>query len=111
MDHGSIERLSDRPDLPLEDDIYLDAFKKLGSDRPPSMGSVSRIGWKSVVSYGQYYGFTKQEIEELWYIVGKLDDVLLESTTEKTKPAKPKKGVSARGGAGDTTSQSSSPAK
>lgn len=89
----------------MEDDFYLEAFKKLGSDRLPSMGSVSRIGWKSVVFYGQYHDLTKQEIEELWYVIGKMDDVVLDSSKEEPKKQKPKKGASVRGGFGSTSDQ------
>jgi hypothetical protein len=46
-----------------------------------------RIGWRSVVFWGQYQGLTKREIDELWYIIKAMDEVVL-SSSQSSSPAK-----------------------
>lgn len=92
MDHGSIERLSGKPKIPVEDDFYVEAFRKLHGSREKFIGSgEGRIKWEAVVFYGQYHDLTKQEIEELWYVVGRMDDVYLYRDSDKPADKKLKK--------------------
>ncbi len=40
-----------------------------------------------VVRYGQFYSLTKREIEELWYIIKAMDEIVL-SSSPGSSPAK-----------------------
>ncbi len=64
----------------MEHEFYLDAFRTLGSDRQSGL-TAARIGWKSVVFYGQFHSLPKREIEELWYVIKAMDEVVLEGST------------------------------
>lgn len=79
LDHGSIERLAGAPKLPVEYDFYVEAFRTIASDRPSNMAA-GRIGWSMVVRYGKFYGLTKREIEELWFVIKAMDEVVLSSS-------------------------------
>ena len=86
FDHPAIEKLAGAPKLSLEHDFYLEAFRTIASDRPASM-SAGRIGWSLVVKYGEFYNLTRREIEELWYIIKAMDEVVL-SSSQSSSPAK-----------------------
>lgn len=86
FDHASIEQLASAPKLNLEHDFYLEAFRTLSSDRQSGM-TTGRIGWSSVVQYGRFYQLTKREIEELWFVVKAMDELVL-SNSQSSSPAK-----------------------
>lgn len=87
LDHPAIEELASAPDLPLECETYITAFRTLGSDRNPGMSGAGRIGWSMVVRYGEFYNLSKREIEEYWFIIQRMDELVL-SGSQSSTPAK-----------------------
>lgn len=70
------DKILNAPKLESHLQIYLTAFFELDSDRSVGM-SLGRIPWSSVCKYSEFYEFDKDQAEDLFYFVAKMDDVYL----------------------------------
>lgn len=69
-------RIANAPELSEGLEFYFEAFFELDSERHHGEGLMP-IGWWSIVRYGQYYGLNSEEIEDLVYLIRRMDDAHL----------------------------------
>ena len=67
----------------------MQAFARLSSGRA-SLSPPSRIAWRDIVAYGEYYGMDYQGVEALTIVIAAMDDAFLEwmSAQQEAQPSK-----------------------
>ncbi len=70
------------PELDFGLSLYLDAFLELDSERTHFHGP-TRIPWSSIARYAEFNEFTKEQAENLFFFVRKLDEQVLKEIEEK----------------------------
>lgn len=52
---------------------FWEAFSELDSDRPPSMGGFTRIPTSAIIKYAEFWGFDKEQADDLFYFIREMD--------------------------------------
>lgn len=63
--------------------LYIEAFNELSTCRPGSMGGISAIPFVAVVEYAKLYGIEGEELDELLYIIRRMDAELIQLESKK----------------------------
>lgn len=63
-------------------ELYYNAFFDLSSSRNQGMG-IGRIPWTAIKDYGDCWGLSEEQMEDLFYFVRAMDNVYLEHYSKK----------------------------
>lgn len=88
--------LANRPTLEPHLKFVWETFWELNTERPPSMGGVTRIPYRAFLDYAYTYQFTRQDTKDIWPLVRQLDTAYItyhdERQAEKVAKDKQKAG-------------------
>lgn len=76
------DRIANAPELKQGLRLYLDAFFDLDTERSPTMGLTS-IPWSKIKTYGEFWKFDREQMEDLFYFIRRMDDAHLARLKEK----------------------------
>lgn len=76
------DRILNAPTLLQGLDLYLQAFFDLDTDRSHATG-LTRIPWSSIKNYAEFYDFSLEQCEDLFYFIKAMDLAHLKRLDEK----------------------------
>lgn len=78
------DRIANAPELKLGLELYFQAFLDLDGERDSSMG-IAPIPWSKVKTYAEFYGFSKEQTEDLFFFIRKMDNAYIKRENAKQK--------------------------
>jgi hypothetical protein len=79
------KKIADAPSLFAGLDLFYIAFWELTTCRELGYGSIGPINWLTVHEYCKYNGIEDEQREDMFYFIGKMDEVYLEHTAARNK--------------------------
>jgi len=76
------ERIANAPELKLGLELYLFAFFDLDAERTHAF-SPTPIPWSSIKSYAEFYEFSFEQTEELFFYIREMDNAHLKKIAKK----------------------------
>jgi len=76
------EKFKNKPHLRPDLRFYWLAFLDLSSERTMGM-SEGPIPWSRAVAYATWYGLSDEEVEDFWFLVGRMDEAYLRKRAEE----------------------------
>lgn len=78
------DRIANAPRLTAGLDLFLQAFFDLDSERASGMDRTP-IPWVSIKQYAEFYKFSEEQTEDLFFLVRRMDNAHLKRLREKDK--------------------------
>jgi len=79
--------IEDKPELLPGLSLYLDAFFDLDSERENGF-DIGMIKWSSIKMYSEFYNFSEDQTERMFFYIRRMDNVRIEHSKEKNKGKK-----------------------
>lgn len=76
------EKMKNKPMLRPDLRFFWMAFLDLSSERTMGM-SEGPIPWSAAVSYANWHGLSHEETEDLWFLIGRMDEAYLRKRQEE----------------------------
>ena len=84
------ERIQNAPDLELGLELYYQAFQKLSTTRPLTMGGEGPIPWDKIALYCEKRDIAGEQAEDFEFVIEQVDDAYLKWRADQAKKNKPK---------------------